>query len=88
MFGPVGITIGYILVIAGLISCLYWQLRFLVVAYNCSLWWFFGCLFVPVVDLLFLVFHFKVAKKPFILSWFGLIIFGLGIWMAGIKLRQ
>ena len=88
MFDRIGVIIGYILVIAGFISTIYWQLRFLVVAFNCSLWWFFGCLFVPVGDLLFLVFHFKVAKKPFILSWLGLIVFGLGIWMAGIKLHQ
>jgi len=77
------IPIGYTLLVLGIIFGLYWQIRFLVVAYSRSIWWFFGCLFVPFVDWVFLFLHFKVARKPFGLSLLGLIVAGLGGWMAG-----
>ena len=77
-------VIGYILLILGLIGCLYWQIRFLVLAYHRSLLWFLGCLFVPFVDLVFLLLHFKIARKPFGLCLLGLIVAGFGGWMAGI----
>jgi hypothetical protein len=59
------IVLGYVLLAIGFIGCLYWQVRFLVLAYNQSLWWFFGCLFVPFVDWFFLFLNFKAAIKPF-----------------------
>ena len=64
-------ALGYMLMTLGAIACLYWQLRFLVLAYNRSLWWFFGCLFVPFVNLIFLFLNFKTALKPFGLSLLG-----------------
>jgi hypothetical protein len=78
------IALGYILLAVGFIGCLYWQVRFLVLTYNQSLWWFFGCLFVPFVDWFFLFLNFKVAVKPFGLSLLGLLVAGLGGYMAGI----
>jgi hypothetical protein len=74
--------IGYILLVVGLIASFYWQLRFLVVAYNQSLWWFFGCLFVPLVDLVFLCLHFKATAKPYGLSLLGLLVAFAGDWLA------
>jgi hypothetical protein len=78
------VVIGYILLTVGFIVCLYWQVRFLVLAYNQSLWWFFGCLFVPFVDWIFLFLNFQAAVKPFGLSLLGLLVAGLGGCMAGI----
>ncbi len=75
---------GYILLVLGLIACIYWQVRFLAVAYNQSLWWFFGCLFVPLVDWIFLFLNFQAAVKPFGLSLLGLFVAGLGAHMAGV----
>jgi hypothetical protein len=43
--------LGYVLLTFGVMVALYGQVRFLVVAWNRNLWWFFGCLFVPFVDL-------------------------------------
>jgi FtsH-binding integral membrane protein len=77
-------TLGYILLVLGLIATLYWQVRFLVVAYNRNLWWFFGCLFVPLVDWIFLFLNFKATAKPFGLSLLGLLVAGIGGWMAGV----
>ena len=77
------IPIGYTLLVVGFIFCFYWQIRFLVAAYNQSVWWFFGCLFIPLVDWIFLFVHFESARKPFCLSLLGLIVAGVGSWMAG-----
>ncbi len=38
-----------VLLALGLIVGLYGEVRFLVVTYNRNLWWFFGCLFAPLV---------------------------------------
>jgi len=59
-------------------------LGFLVVAYNRSLWWFFGCLFVPFVDWFFLFLNFKATVKPFGLSLLGFLVACLGAWIAGV----
>ena len=52
---------GGIILVLGLITCLYWQVRFLAVAYNRSHWWFLGCLFVPFVDWFF---YFLISRLP------------------------
>ncbi len=44
--------LGHALLVLGLIICLYGQVRFLVAAWNRNLWWFFGCLFVPLLSLI------------------------------------
>ncbi len=76
--------IGYMLLVLGSIVWLYGQVRFLVVAYNRNLWWFFGCLFVPLVDWVFLFLNLKATVKPFGLSLLGLMVAALGWWMSGI----
>ena len=78
-------VIGCILLAVGIIGCIYGQVRFLVLAYNQSLWWFFGCLFVPLLDWVFLFLNFKAAVKPFGLSLLGLLVAGVGGYMAGIE---
>jgi hypothetical protein len=82
--GPRMVLLGYILLAFGLIVGLYGEVRFLVVAYNRNLWWFFGCLFVPLVSWVFLLLNFKATIKPFGLSLLGLLLAGLGCWMAGV----
>ncbi len=78
-------TIGCIILGVGLLICLYWQIRFLVVAYNRSVWWLLACLFVPFADFVFLCLNFKATRKPFGLSLLGLAVAGLGGWMAGVR---
>jgi hypothetical protein len=82
MFDAIVSIIGLMLLVVGIPVCFYWQLRFLVVIYNYSRWWFFGCLFVPFVDCAFVLLHFKISRKPVGLSWLGLLLTGLGCWMA------
>jgi len=78
------LTFGYILFAIGVIVAIYGEVRFLVVAYNRSLWWFFGCLFVPLVSWVFLFLNFKATIKPFCLLLLGLLVGGLGCWMSGV----
>jgi hypothetical protein len=40
------------------------------------------------VDLAFLVFNFKVARKPYGLSLLGFILAALGIWMGGVVRQE
>jgi FtsH-binding integral membrane protein len=75
--------LGYAVLVIGVIVCLYGQVRFLAVAYKRNLWWFFGCLFVPLVSWIFLFLNLKATIKPFALSLVGLILIVLGAWMAG-----
>jgi hypothetical protein len=79
-----GHLVGYVVLVIGVIVCLYGQIRILVVAYNQNLWWFFGCLFVPLVDWIFLFLNLKATIRPFALSLVGLVRVALGSWMAGI----
>jgi len=76
--------LAYALLILGVIAFLYGQIRFLVVAYNRNLWWFFGCLFVPPVAWLFFFLNLKATIRPFAISIGGLIMAGLGAWMSGL----
>ena len=82
------VTLGCIVLAIGLIVGIYGEVRFLVVAYDRSLWWFFGCLFVPLVALVFLFLNLKATIKPFSLSLLGLLLAGLGCWMADVVWPQ
>jgi hypothetical protein len=78
------VPVGYILLALGLIVGIYGEVRFLVVAYNRNLWWFFGCLFVPLASEVFLVLNLKATIKPFSLSVLGLLVAALSGWMSGV----
>jgi len=82
------VALGYVLLTIGVILSIYGEVRFLVVAYNRSLWWFFGCLFVPLVALVFLCLNLKATIKPFSLALLGLLLAGLGCWMADVVWPQ
>jgi hypothetical protein len=78
-------TLGHILLAAGLLVALIGQAMFLAVAFRRSLWWFFGCLFLPFVDLVFLILNWRAAARPFGIALLGLLVAGLGAGIAGIE---
>lgn len=82
------VTLGYIILAIGVILGIYGEVRFLVVAYNRNLWWFFGCVFVPPVAWVFLFLNLKATLKPFSLALLGLLLAGLGCWMAEVVWPQ
>jgi hypothetical protein len=80
------IVLGYIFLFVGIINSLFGDIRFLVIAYQHNVWWFLGCLFVPMVALIFFLLNSKATVKPFCLQIFGILLAGIGCWMAGITL--
>ncbi len=63
---------GVPLLAVGMVVALISSVSFLVGAFRVSLWWGLGCLFVAPVTLVFLLVHWKVALRPFLLSLAGL----------------
>ena len=47
---------------------------FLIESFRASIWWGLGCLFIPFIDLIFLITHWNVAAKPFWISVLGSLI--------------
>ena len=78
------VIFGYIVLGFGLLVWLYGELRFLVIAYHRNLWWFFGCLFVPLVSWIFLVMNWKATIRPFLLITIGFLVTALGASLAGV----
>jgi FtsH-binding integral membrane protein len=79
MIGYVLAGVGGLLIFVGLI----W---FLVRAFQQSILWGLGCMFVPFVGLFFLVIHWNRAGKPFMLSLLGVILEIVGLVMSGVSL--
>ena len=75
---------GYILLWVGLMTFVVGDIMFLTVAYRRSLWWFFGCLFIPIVWIIFFLMNLKATLKPTCLSLLGLLLAVLGSWMGGV----
>jgi len=75
---------GHIFLVVGIMVALVGNVMFLAVAFRRSLWWFLGCLFIPLVDIVFLLLNLKATAKPFGISVLGLLVAALGAWMAGV----
>jgi hypothetical protein len=78
--------LGCILLALGCLTSLIGEVMFLAVAYKRSLWWFFGCLFIPIVDLVFLFLNLKATAKPFTIFIVGILVAWGGAQLAGIEL--
>jgi len=59
--------VGSILVVIGLIIALVYGIILLVKAFQTHILWGLGSLFVPLVSLVFVIMHWDVAKKPFLM---------------------
>lgn len=74
--------LGYILLGMGCIAGLIGDFRFLVVAYRHGLVWFFTCLFLPVIGLIFFLLHARETWRPVALSMAGFVVAGIGYWIG------
>ena len=77
-------VLGYILLAVGVIIEIAGTVMFLVVAYKRSLWWFFGCLLVPLVSLVFFCLNFKATIRPIGLQIVGLLLAAIRCHVAGV----
>ena len=78
------VVVGYILLSLGFLVGVVGEVMFLRIAYRRSLWCFFGCFFVPLVGLVFLLMNLKSTAKPFGLSLLGCAVACYGGRLAGI----
>jgi len=81
------IIAGYILLVLGVVASIVGEIMFLTVAFKRSLLWFFGCLFIPLVALIFFFLNMKATIKPFAMAWLGAIVAFYGAYMAGLSLH-
>jgi len=77
------VLLGQILIYLGFAVALLGEVMFLVLAYRRSLWWFLGCLFLPIVCLIFFLLNIKTAYKPFFVQILGLVLLGIGMILVG-----
>jgi hypothetical protein len=76
-------TIGWLLVAVGAIAGATGGLWLLVVAFQESVLWGLGCLFIPIVSLIFVIMHWDEAGKLFLISLAGSIAMVVGAAMTG-----
>jgi hypothetical protein len=58
----------------GLVIFIFGGIAFLVAAFKTNLFWGLGCILIAPVSILYLVFHWGDAKKPFSIQVIGLVI--------------
>ena len=75
---------GVPLLAGGMLVALVSSISFLVGAFRVGLWWGLGCLFLAPVSLIFLVMHWQVAKRPFLVNLAGLAAALVGCYVLGI----
>jgi hypothetical protein len=54
----------------------------LVVAFKESVWWGLGSIFIPFVSLVFVIVHWQVSKKPFLIQLAGIALCIVGVMAA------
>ena len=62
------------LLIIGMIISFIGGIWLLVVAFQTGVWWGLGSLLLPLISLIFVILHWQVAKKPFLISLAGTIL--------------
>ena len=75
-------VIGVMLIAVGMVVSLIGGIWFLVVAFQESILWGLGCLFVPFVSLIFLIMHWDRAGKPFLIQMAGVVPMLVGMMMG------
>lgn len=77
-------TVGEILVILGLIIAIVYGFIILIKAFQESIFWGLGCIFLSFpVSLIFVIMHWDDCKKPFLMNILGSIIMIIGIVLGG-----
>lgn len=67
----------------GVILFLLGSAFFLIAAFSVSIWWFIGCLLLPIIQLAFAIFHWKKARKGFLILVAGIALMLVGAFMTG-----
>ena len=76
-------AIGGILALAAGLGMLVFGIQILIKAFQQSIWWGLGYIFVPFVSLIYIVMFWDDTKKPFLYSLACVPVFVLGMVLAG-----
>ena len=71
-------TLGLILTIIGIILVIFYGIVLMIRAFQTHILWGLGYIIVPFVSLIFVIMHWDVAKKPFLMSLLALVILFVG----------
>jgi hypothetical protein len=81
-------ALGSILFWLGMIVWAIGDLMFLAVVFRYSLVWFFGCLFVPLLDWVYFAFNPQKTWKPTLIATVGCLMTAAGYWLGGFSFLQ
>jgi len=74
---------GILLMIIGGLAAFIGSIWLLIAAFQESIWWGLGALFLPIVSLIFTIMHWDCAGIPFLLSFVGTIVLYAGAAIEG-----
>ena len=80
------VAVGIILLVVGLVIDIVGAILLLIRAFQASIWWGLGSIFIPFVSLIFVITHWAVAKRPFLLVILGTVLVIIGSVLAGSSL--
>jgi hypothetical protein len=73
---------GTILIVIAAIIWIIGEILFLAAAFRRSLWWLLACLFLsPIAEIVFLILHWKAARKAFLIQVVGVAILLSGVYV-------
>jgi len=73
--------IAIIILVVGVIITIAGGARFLIAAFEESVWWGLGVLLLPIVSLIFLILHFSDARRGALNFVIGFVLVLLGTWL-------
>ena len=76
-------TVGFICIIVGLLISLVYGIKLLVQAFQTSVLWGLGYLFVPFVSLIFVAMHWELTKSNFLKVLIAIPLLVLGAMLSG-----
>ena len=79
------IILAYILFVVGVLVSIVGEVMFLTAAYRRSLLWFLGCLFLPIVWIVFFLLHLKETWRPVLMCATGFVVSSVGYWAGGFQ---
>ena len=75
--------LGTILIIIGAIIGIFYGIKILILAFQESVLWGLGYIFIPFVSLIFIIMHWDKTKDPFLRGLIAIPFYVLGIILAG-----
>ena len=76
--------VGVPLLVGGILVAIGSSVWFLVGAFRVGIWWGLGCFFLAPVNLVFIIMHWRVAKRPFLINLAGVAAIIVGCLILGV----